>query len=257
MYGEQKKRLIKKLIEELKSCGYSFKTGKKYVNIAEKYLNSGKTPEDFLLSLSCKNKSTMRSNYFALKFFVENILNENMGEMPICVEEMKIPQILTKKEVERILELTKNKTHYAILCALYYAGLRLNEARLLKWKDVNFEEEIIFIKGKNERKIFLHSKLKEALFEIKTGKDYVFLNSKGNVYSERTIQQIVNRAARRARVFKRVTPYTLRHCFAIHLLENGADIRQIQHLLGHKDIRTTQIYNHIANKNIKSLAKLI
>ncbi|MCD6279443.1 tyrosine-type recombinase/integrase [Candidatus Micrarchaeota archaeon] len=76
-------------------------------------------------------------------------------------------------------------------------------------------------------------------------------------YNKRTIQQIVKNAARKAGIKKKVTPHTLRHSFATHLLEAGADIRYIQQLLGHKSLRTTQIYTHVAGKDIRNLAKLL
>ena len=76
-------------------------------------------------------------------------------------------------------------------------------------------------------------------------------------YNSRTIQQIVRNAAGKARIKKHVTPHILRHSFATHLLEAGADIKYIQKLLGHKDIRTTQIYTHVANKDITKLAELL
>ncbi|MDH7517295.1 MAG: tyrosine-type recombinase/integrase, partial [Candidatus Thermoplasmatota archaeon] len=76
-------------------------------------------------------------------------------------------------------------------------------------------------------------------------------------YDERTIQQIVKNATKKAGIRKKVTPHTLRHSFATHLLEGGVDIRFIQQLLGHKSLRTTQIYTHVANKDIKKLASLL
>jgi len=85
----------------------------------------------------------------------------------------------------------------------------------------------------------------------------VFISQRGKKYNKRTIQQIVKSVARKAGIKKKVTPHTLRHSFATHLLEAGADIRHIQQLLGHKSLRTTQVYTHVANKNIKKLANLL
>lgn len=80
---------------------------------------------------------------------------------------------------------------------------------------------------------------------------------RGGLYSERSIQEIVKNAAKKAKINKNVTPHTLRHSFATHLLESGADIRYIQALLRHKNLQTTQIYTHVANKDIKNLAGLL
>ena len=85
----------------------------------------------------------------------------------------------------------------------------------------------------------------------------VLRSQRGRKYNKRTIQKIVKKAAEKAEIKKKTSPHTLRHSFATHLLEGGADIRYIQRLLGHKDLRTTQIYTHIANKDIKNLANLL
>lgn len=85
----------------------------------------------------------------------------------------------------------------------------------------------------------------------------IFVSQREGKYNKRTIQQIVKSASKKAGIKKRVTPHTLRHNFATHLLESGADIRYIQQLLGHKDLKTTQIYTYIANKDIKKIANLL
>ena len=144
---------------------------------------------------------------------------------------------------------------------LYYADLRLDEVRNLRWQDIDFDKDIIHIKtakGEKERVVFLHPKLKEMLEIYGISKQgLVFISQKGKKYNKRTIQQIVKNAARKAGIKKKVTPHALRHSFATHLLEAGTDIRHIQQLLGHKSLRTTQIYTHVANKDIKKLAELL
>ncbi|MEM5777452.1 MAG: tyrosine-type recombinase/integrase [Candidatus Aenigmatarchaeota archaeon] len=252
MVEDLEKDSIKKLIQEIKIQGFSFKKGKKYVQIAKKYIESGKNIEDFILS-----EIRTKSDHLALKFFVEKILGISTDSLKIS-KEIKAPLILSRNEIEKLLFYTKNKTHYAIMCALYFAGLKLTETRFLKWEDVDFENDTIYIRdNKHERVVFLHPRLKDALQKIKNNGEYIFISKKGKIFDERTIQQIVNRSSRRAKIKKHITPKTLRHSFATHLLESGADIRYIQHLLGHKDLRTTQIYVHVANRNIKALAKLI
>ena len=144
---------------------------------------------------------------------------------------------------------------------LYFAGLRLDEARNLKWEDLDFNRGLIHVKkakGDRERVIFLHDKITKALEDNGLKKEgFILLSERGDLYDERTVQEIVKNAARKARVSKKVTPHTLRHSFATHLLEAGADIRYIQSLLGHKNLQTTQIYTHVANKDIMKLARLL
>ena len=144
---------------------------------------------------------------------------------------------------------------------LYYAGLRLDESRNLSWRDIDFDREIIHLKttkGDKERRVFLHKRLIETLESIGIKESgWIFLSQRGSKYNKRTIQQIVKNASRKVGIKKNITPHTLRHSFATHLLESGADIRYIQQLLGHKDLKTTQIYTHIANKDIKNLAELL
>ncbi len=254
--------LVGKLIEELKLRKYSYRTGKKYRDIVIKFLKSGKTPREFLLAYSNKSRSTMRSVYFALKFFYENVLNERFDEkLPLAKSKQKLPVVLNRSEIQKMFGVTANLKHRVVLGLLYYAGLRLSEVRNLKWQDIDFERELIHIKqakGDKERVIFLHEKLKELLREHGIRKSgLVLISERGKKYNERTIQQIVKNAAKKAGIKKTVTPHILRHSFATHLLEAGADIRYIQQLLGHKSLRTTKIYTHVANRDIKKLANLL
>ena len=260
--SKERYQLIGKLIEEIKLRGYSYQTGKTYISIVKRFLRSGKTPRFFLLTYSNKSKSTMRSVYFALKFFYENVLDEKFDEkLPVSKKKMKLPVVLGRNEIERMIAVTDNIRHKLIIMVLYYAGLRLSEAINLRWEDIDFDREIIHIKktkGEKERVVFLHPKLVEMLKIYGVNKKgLVFRSQRKKRYNRRTIQQIVHDVAEKAEIEKRVSPHTLRHSFATHLLEAGADIRYIQHLLGHKDLKTTQIYTHIANKDVKKLANLL
>jgi site-specific recombinase XerD len=259
---QERYMLIGKLIEEIKLRKYSYQTGKAYISVVKRFLKSGKTPREFLLSYSNKSRSTIRSVYFALKFFYENVLNEKFNEkLPLAKKNLKLPVVLSRGEISKMMEATNNIKHRLVLMFLYYAGLRLDEVRNLKWQDIDFDRDIIHIKtakGEKERVVFLHPKLKEMLEIYGINKQgLVFRSQRDRKYNKRTIQQIVKNAAKKAGIKKKVTPHTLRHSFATHLLEAGADIRYIQQLLGHKSLRTTQIYTHVANKDIKKLANLL
>ncbi|MCX8190223.1 MAG: tyrosine-type recombinase/integrase [Candidatus Diapherotrites archaeon] len=259
---EERYKLIGKLIEEIKLRRYSFQTGKSYISIAKDFLASGKIPREFLLSYTNKSKSAMRFAYFALKFFHENILNAKFGEkLPLARKSMKLPLVLSKEEVIKMINATNNLKHKLVIMFLYYAGLRLNEVRNLKWEEIDFGREIIHLKtakGDKERIVFLNKKLTYMLKMYGINEEgLIFVSQKLGKYNKRTIQQIVKSSSKKAEIKKKITPHTLRHSFANHLLESGADIRYIQHLLGHKDLKTTQIYTHVANKDIKKLANLL
>lgn len=260
--SEEKYRLICKLTEEIKLRMYSYQTGKLYISFVKEFLAYGKTPREFLLSYTTKSKSTMRSAYFALKFFHENVLNAKFEEeLPLARKSLKLPLVLSKEEVIRMIDSTNNLKHKIIIMFLYYAGLRLDEVRNISWSDIDLDRETIHLKtakGDKERVVFLHKKLIETLSMLGM-KDAgpIFISQRDGKYNKRTIQQIIKSASRKAGIKKNVTPHTLRHSFATHLLESGADIRYIQQLLGHKNLKTTQIYTHVANKDIKKLANLL
>ncbi len=260
---QQRYELIGKLIEEIKLRKYSYRTGKAYINVVKKFLRSGLEPREFLLKYySDKSRSTMRQAYFALKFFYKNVLHEKFDEsIPLAKKKEKLPVVLSRDEVKRMIYGTKNIKHRLVLMFLYYAGMRLNEVRNIRWEDIDFDRELIHIKvakGEKERVVFLHPELRKTLeFYGVKNHGYVFISQRGRKYSSKSIQLIVKHAAERGRIKKNVTPHTLRHSFATHLLESGADIRYIQQLLGHKYLKTTQIYTHVANREIKELAKLL
>ncbi|MCK4429548.1 MAG: tyrosine-type recombinase/integrase, partial [Candidatus Aenigmarchaeota archaeon] len=130
----------------------------------------------------------------------------------------------------------------------------------LTWQDMDFNRSIIHLKetkGHKERIVFFHEKLKELLKNCSKDGKFILISERGNKYNKRTIQQIVKNQAVKAGIKKKITPHCLRHSFATHLLEAGADIRYIQKLLGHSNLQTTQIYTHVANKDIKNLANLL
>ena len=193
-----------------------------------------------------------------MKVFYEEALKEKfMEDIPLAKNSLKLPLVLGKEEVKNMIETTENIKHRLLLMFLYYAGLRLDEMINIGWKDMDFERSLIHLKitkGGRDRVVFLHPKLKEFLNISGVKQDgLIFVSNRGGKYIKRNVQMIVKNASKRAGIKKNVTPHTLRHSFATHLLEGGADIRYIQQLLGHKDLKTTQIYTRVANRDIKGL----
>ncbi|KUK58047.1 MAG: integrase/recombinase [Bacteroidetes bacterium 38_7] len=177
-----------------------------------------------------------------------------------------LPVYLTTKEIIRLMDNVTNLKHTCIIQLLYGCGLRLNELLHLKLTDIDSTNKIVLIrnaKGWKDRVVMLSPLLLESLrryYKIYHPEEYLIEGQGGGVYSEKSVQTIVKNAASKAGITKKVTPHTLRHSFATHLLENGTDIRYIQELLGHKSVHTTEIYTHItdiAQSKIKSPLDLL
>jgi integrase/recombinase XerD len=245
---------------ECKLRGYSEKTIKNYIFHVNKFIQSKKEPRDYILNLINKKYSdeTIRLACFAIKFYFK-ILKKDiiLDNLPNIKREKKLPIILSKEEINRLISVTKNINHKLIIQLGYSSGLRVSEIINLKFQDIDFDRNLIHIKkakGKKDRIVMLSQKLKENLLgltQIKQG--YIFLTNRNDKYTQRTIQKIVENASIKAIIRKNISPHTLRHSFATHLLENGTDIRYIKNLLGHSDIKTTLIYTKVSNKNIRNI----
>jgi integrase/recombinase XerD len=247
---------------ELRIRGYSRQTRKTYGSFVGRYLRSGLGVREFLLENSGKAGSTLRTAYFALRFYHDRVEKGGFRwDIPLAKRSGRLPVVLNRGEVQRLFDVSVNVKHRLLLMLLYYGGLRLSEARNLRWEDVDFERGLIHLKsckGGRDRVVFLHQRLAEAFWAVGVRRvGPVLLSGRGVKYNPRTIEVIVEKAAEKAGVRREVTPHSLRHSFATHLLESGADISHIQKLLGHCDIRTTLVYTHVANKDIQRLACLL
>lgn len=234
----------------------------------------------FLMMLKNKGLSvtSIARNLAALKTFWkfltrEQIVKENASS---SVESPKIwqrvPDVLSKKEVEDILE-APDKNGWmgirdrAILELMYATGLRVSEVKDLKKANTNLEAKFVRCVGKGgkERIVPLGRRAQDAVKEYlsaareKTFKksldDHLFLSRLGRKISRQSLWKMIARYAREAGIKKTITPHTLRHSFATHLLEGGAELRGVQEMLGHADISTTQIYTHIDKERLRGIHK--
>lgn len=165
----------------------------------------------------------------------------------------KLPKFFSKEEVRQLLDSTDNLKHKAILMTIYSCGLRLSELLNLKIRDIRSSDKIIRInqsKGNKDRIVPLSDKLLETLreyYQVYKPADYLIEGAKGNRYSERSVQLVLKKALTKAKIKTEGTVHTLRHSYATHLIQSGIDIRIVQELLGHENIKTTMIYTHITD----------
>ena len=261
------KEALKKLKTELKLKGSSELTIRNYSWFVEKFLKQTKknieelNEEDvksFLAAMiDTKSRSTVSLAASSLKFFFSEILKKPISSTKLPKKEKKLPEVLTKDEVRRMMELTETRKSKLILQMLYSSGMRVSELVKLKITDLNTEERIGWVrsgKGKKDRLFVLPEKLIIELKDyIEEHKENTYLFSKEKPLTTRNIQKIIKNLSQKAEIQKKVTPHTLRHSYATHLLESGTDIRKIQALLGHENLSTTQIYTHVSTEELKKV----
>lgn len=224
------------------------------------------------------SRTTVARKLASLRSFVRYLCRENiLPGNPIAAvatpkQDKKLPRFLYPVEIEALLlapDISSNagKRDRAILETLYATGLRVSELVGIDMKDMDLANAIVKVKGKGnkERIAPLGSKAREAVkayisearasFTRKSGEaaSALFLNKYGQRLSERSIRNILNKYVKEVALNQKVNPHMLRHSFATHLLNNGADLRSVQELLGHVKLSTTQIYTHLTRENIKNI----
>ncbi len=218
----------------------------------------------YLLELVIKNKisvSQQNQRINAIKFYYEKVLGRKREYFHISRprKENKLPTVLTLEELDKIFKLTKNQKHKCILMTIYSGGLRRSELINLKVNDIDSERMLIKLcgaKGKKDRYTLLSKMLlKELRIYYKEYRPgiWLFEGQDGGAYSPTSIERIFRDAVNRANIRKYVTPHSLRHSFATHLLEQGTNLRYIQELLGHSSTKTTQIYTRVASNALMKI----
>lgn len=262
--------LLEKTKNELRLRNYSQKTIKSYLYYLSNYLkniNNYKTPNDdltrdYLLKKKNKGWSSQSTNLClnSIKFFYKEIAKSSLKiNIKFAKKNKKLPIVLSRNEIKKIITAVKNPKHRLLLALAYGAGLRVSEVINLKVKDINIGELTILLKnakGKKDRITIFPEKMRRDMRNLIAGKDkndFIFISERGGKLTTRTAQKVFQKTLKKAGIKKDATFHSLRHSFATHLLENGVDVRYVQELLGHQNIRTTQRYTQVTNPSIRNI----
>ncbi len=201
--------------------------------------------------------STLNIHYSSLKLFCTKIRREqwDIDHLPRPKGSKTLPRILSEQEVVRLIEAPSNFKHRFVIAFMYATGLRISEVLNLKINDVDGDRLELFIrqgKGGKDRLVRIPQKLLVLLriyYKQFKPKEYLFEGSiKGTAYAYASIRKILLNAKRKAKIGKRVSPHTMRHCYATHHLENGTDLVYLKEQLGHSKLMTTAKYIHLCQK---------
>jgi len=273
--------LRKLMLEELQRLNYSDETIRSYIHTVEDFARRFNCPPDRLgprhireyqAELFRKRKlssGTVALRLAALRFFYTKTLRRawSVAETPYPKRTRRLPVILSREEVAQLIRAASAPRQRILLMTLYATGARNAELAHLKAKDIDSQRLVVHIqggKGRKDRDVMLSSKLLEALraqwrLYHRKPSAWLFPGNRNQGGGDRpidtkTVWHACEQAAKRAGIQKRVYPHLLRHCFATHLLEAGADLRTIQILLGHQDLKETIIYLHLSERHLNATA---
>ena len=267
--------LRKMMLEELQRRNYAQSTVVAYISALRDFARYFKRPPDqlgpdhirqFQLYLLRDRKlatNTVKQRMAAIQFFFARTLRRPYlrGDFPYPKSPQRLPAILSQEEVTRLIDSASNLSHRAMLMILYSTGVRRSELVHIKVSDINSERMVIHIrqgKGSKDRDVPLSSKLLDTLREYwrwAKPKTYLFPGQSGGdvPLTTKAVWHACQGAVRRAGIPKRISPHSLRHSYATHLLESGADLRTIQLLLGHADIKHTTVYLHLSQRHLHAV----
>jgi integrase/recombinase XerD len=257
---------LEKLKNELKIRGMSPLTVKNYCFFVEKFLQHAGKPEveldedDAKAYLShlfdSKSKNTIMLAAASIKFLYTEILKKDFSGIKMPKKDKKLPEVLSRDEVARLIASCNGVKSKLMISLLYSSGLRVSELVNLKVNDISGDENTGWVrhgKGNKDRLFSISPGLKNDLKEYLEGKEHEYVFSKEKPLSTRNVQKVIANLRGKAEISKKVTPHTLRHSFATHLLDQGTDIRLIQTMLGHASLNTTQVYTHISSDQIRKV----
>jgi integrase/recombinase XerD len=265
--------LRRRMIEELRLRNYSPNTITVYIRCVAQFAQHFRLSPDrlgpehvrqyqlFLVQQKKVSWALFNQTVCALRFFYHHVLHRDwmIEYIPYPRHEEKLPVVLSPGEVAAVLEATHNLKHRTILMTIYAAGLRVSEVTHLRVLDIDSQRQIICVhqgKGRKDRQVMLSPKLLEGLrIYWKSYRPKVWLfpgESPERPVSSETVRRVCSQAGEAAHLSKPISPHTLRHCFATHLLEEAIDLRRIQVLLGHRNLKTTARYLHVSNLAVRT-----
>jgi site-specific recombinase XerD len=270
--GASNTALLRHADEELRLQGYSPRTRKNYLGHLRRFVEHEPGPaadfsaariRRYLLSLHARGTSTSYRNQavsairFAARVLGEEVEVEGI-QRPKRVR--PLPDVLSPAEVRRILDAPRNPKHRLALMLVYSGGLRVGEVVRLRVADIDVERRLIHVrssKGGKDRYTLLANAAAEALAPVLQDADpddWIFPGARpGRHLTTRSVQKVFHQARQRAGITKPATVHTLRHSFATHLLDRGVSLRHIQELLGHSSPKTTQIYTHVSQGDLRRI----
>jgi integrase/recombinase XerD len=267
-------RLRQRMLEELQRRNYAQTTIDAYIFAVREFAQYfGRSPEVlgaehlrryqlYLLKEKRLATSTVEVRISALRFLYKKILRRAdiaLDDLPFPKATHTLPTVLSPEEVTRLIDSASNQKHRVLLMLLYATGMRRSEAARLKITDIDSPRMLIHIhqgKWRRDRDVPLTEKMLGALrsyWSLRKPQVYLFPSPQGKVERPmcgKAIWNAVHTAATRAELHKRMGPHTLRHSFATHMLEAGADLRTIQLLLGHQRLEDTTVYLHLSRKHL-------
>lgn len=290
-FDEELSGYLNLLERELKLRNYSIRTIKSYKMAVRDYLrfvfekfSTGNSHwdrfdhieliKDFLIFLHDKGYAPQTTNLAlnAIKFFYREVLGSSMKIRIKCAKKsLKLPVVLSREEIRRVIDVIRNLKHKLMISLAYGAGLRVSEVVSLKVRDLMIDQGLICVRGgkggkdrltifpdklKDEFELFLNERKK--IYEVGgcdcgIGWFYVFESNRGGKLTSRTAQKVFEKALVLAGIEREATFHSLRHSFATHLLEDGVNLRYIQELLGHKNIKTTQLYTMVSTDAVRKI----
>lgn len=270
--------LRQRMVDDLRVRNYSPRTIDMYVHCVSQFARHfGKSPDKlgpehireyqtFLVNTRKASWALFNVAVCALRFFYKYTLGKPwiIEHIPFPKQEKKLPVVLSPEELATFFQAVPNLKHRTVLKTMYGSGVRIAEALALQLDDIDSSRRLIRVqqgKGRRDRYTILPPTLLEGLREYwKSSRSRPWLftgQTPQQPLTQSAMHKAVRRGRKKARLTKRITTHTMRHCFATHLLEEGVDLRTIQVLLGHRSLNTTALYLHVAAGALRSDGKPI